>query len=246
MRSIDRKDHELKNMIERPTPAHVAIIMDGNGRWAEKRHLPRIMGHRAGVQTVESIVRTASNKGISFLSLYAFSSENWRRPKEEISALISLFRLYFKSKAEELKENDVRIRFAGRRHPFPSDLIDIMDQAEETTLSCKKMQLILCLNYGGRQEIMDALQRMILEAAAGKELNISEDTFRDYLYLPDVPDPDLIIRTSGELRLSNFWLWQSSYSEFYFSDILWPDFNEDEFSRAIESYTQRNRRYGTV
>jgi len=233
-------------MIERTVPAHVAIIMDGNGRWAQKRHLPRIMGHRAGVQTVESIVRSASEKGISFLSLYAFSSENWKRPIDEINGLISLFRIYFKSKAEELRENDVRIRFAGRRQYFPSDLIDIMGQAEETTRYCNKMQLILCLNYGGRQEIIDAIERILSDTSSGKDMNISEDTFRDYLYLPDVPDPDLIIRTSGELRLSNFWLWQSSYSEFYFTDVLWPDFNEDEFDRALGSYNKRNRRYGSV
>jgi len=236
----------LKNYDERPIPSHVAIIMDGNGRWAKKRHLPRLMGHKAGVNAVENIVRAAKETKIPFLSLYAFSSENWNRPKEEVSGLISLFRLYFRNKARELKENDVRIRFAGRRDLFPQDLVDIMKDAEESTGDCRTMQLILCLNYGGRQEIVDAIKGITRESLSGKDLEINENTVRQFLYLPDVPDPDLIIRTSGELRLSNFWLWQASYSEFYFTDVLWPDFTGEEFQKAIQSYTKRDRRYGSV
>ncbi len=223
-------------------PEHIAIVMDGNGRWAKKRLLPRVAGHRAGVDAVERIVKAANEIGIRYLSLYAFSTENWKRPKEEIKGLMGLLKYYLLKKAQLLKQENVRIRFAGRRSDLSDEVLSLMDSAEAVTAECTGLQLIFCLNYGGRQEIIDAVNTAIHSGHIG---SISESLLEENLYLPDVPDPDLIIRTSGELRLSNFWLWQSSYSEFFFSDVLWPDFNRDNLIEAIKSYEGRERRYGS-
>jgi undecaprenyl diphosphate synthase len=225
-------------------PDHVAIIMDGNGRWAKKRHLPRHFGHKAGVSAVERTVAAASDKGINYLSLYAFSNENWKRPEDEVNGLMVLFREYILHKAKKLAEKNIKLIFAGRRDKLPEDVISLMEQSMKETERSTGMQLIICLNYGGRQEIIDAVNRILSER--GSSDPIDEGLFAKYLYLPHVPDPDLIIRTSGENRLSNFWLWQSSYSEFYFSEVLWPDFGEDELQKAIESFARRSRRYGNV
>lgn len=222
---------------------HIAIIMDGNGRWAKKRHLPRLLGHRAGVKAVERTVRAAADFGIPYLSLYAFSTENWKRPKTEVKGLMSLFRYYINKKVQELVKEDVRLRFAGRTKELPKDIQEIIHEAENETEKGQRLQLIVCLNYGGRQEIVDAVQKLLKDGYKGE---VTEETIRSYLYLPDLPDPDLIIRTSGEYRLSNFWLWEGSYSEFYFSSLLWPDFNKEALQEAILSYEKRDRRYGGI
>ncbi len=223
-------------------PEHIAIVMDGNGRWAKKRLLPRVAGHRAGVDAVERTVKAANEIGIRYLSLYAFSTENWKRPKEEIKGLMGLLKYYLLKKARLLKLENVRIRFAGRRSGLSAEVLSLMDSSEAVTAECTGLQLIFCLNYGGRQEIIDAVNTAIHSGHIG---SITKSLLEENLYLPDVPDPDLIIRTSGELRLSNFWLWQSSYSELFFSDVLWPDFNRDNLIEAIKSYEGRERRYGS-
>lgn len=222
---------------------HIAIIMDGNGRWAKKRHLPRLLGHRAGVKAVERTVRAAADFGIPYLSLYAFSTENWKRPQTEVKGLMSLFRYYINKKVLELVKEDVRLRFAGRTKELPKDIQEIIHEAENETEKGQRLQLIVCLNYGGRQEIVDAVQKLLKDGYKGE---VTEETIRSHLYLPDLPDPDLIIRTSGEYRLSNFWLWEGSYSEFYFSSLLWPDFNKEALQEAILSYEKRDRRYGGI
>ena len=224
-------------------PSHVAIIMDGNGRWAKRRGFPRLVGHHAGVRAVERTVRAANDLGIRTLSLYAFSSENWKRPESEVSGLMGLFRLYIRKKIGTLLAEGARIRFAGKIDGLPADIQQIVRDAEERTAGQKGLQLVICLNYGGRQELLDAMNRA---AAAGEPFPLDEGTLRKYLYLPDIPDPDLIIRTSGEMRLSNFWLWQSAYSEFYFTDKLWPDFGPEDLAQALEAYSGRERRYGSV
>ncbi len=222
-------------------PKHIAIIMDGNGRWAKKRGYPRIVGHKAGVNAVERVVRAAATRGIRYISLYAFSTENWNRPKNEVTALMGLFKYYVKLKIDALKKENVRLRFSGRFSSLPESIKDILREAESETLNCNKIDMIVCLNYGGRQEIIDAVNIFIQK---NPQKQIDEKTLRSCLYLPDVPDPDLIIRTSGELRLSNFLLWQSSYSELYFTEKLWPDFDELDLNEAISSYSGRERRYG--
>jgi len=217
--------------------------MDGNGRWAKSRGLPRIMGHHEGVRAVERTVRAAKDLGIQYISLYAFSTENWKRPKVEVMALMGLFKYYMRLKLEELNAENARIRFAGHLSSLPHDIQRILNEAEERTKDNSALQLIVCLNYGGRQEIIDAFNRMIQD---GVKAPVTEDTVRKYLYLPDVPDPDLLIRTSGELRMSNFWLWQGSYSEYYFTEKYWPDFGFADLKQAISEYLGRERRYGKV
>ncbi len=229
---------------EKSVPVHCAIIMDGNGRWARKRMLPRILGHRAGASALVRIVRAAAERGIRYLSIYAFSTENWKRPKTEVLGLMALFRSYARRKVQELAKENVRLRIAGRIDLFPQDLRDLLEYAQkETSFENPRMTLIACLNYGGRQEILDAFRRIREE---GYDRELDEEAFRRYLYLPDIPDPDLIIRTSGEMRLSNFWLWQASYSELYFSESLWPDFDENELDKALSAFSKRERRYGSV
>ena len=225
-------------------PDHIAIIMDGNGRWATKRSFPRLMGHKAGVEAVERTVRAANGiDGVKYLSLYAFSTENWKRPQEEISGLMGLIRFYLLRKAKQLKKENIRLRFAGRKSGLAEDVLSVTRTAESLTAECNGLQLIICLNYGGRQEITDAVNNLLESGYTGK---ITEDLLEKNLYLPDIPDPDLIIRTSGEIRLSNFWLWQSSYSELYFTDVLWPDFGAPDLKKAIYAYMNRERRYGSV
>lgn len=227
--------------MEKKKLEHVAIIMDGNGRWAKARHLPRIMGHHEGVKAVERTVRAAKDFDIPYVSIYAFSTENWKRPKGEVLGLMGLFRYYMKAKLGELCKEETRIRFAGDIAGLPEDIQEILYDAEEKTLKYSDRQLIVCLNYGGRAELLNAINKIIAQKPQGP---ITEDMVRANLYLPDVPDPDLIIRTSGELRLSNFWLWQSSYSEYYFTKQYWPDFNKDSLEEAIKDYYERERRYG--
>ena len=223
-------------------PNHVAIIMDGNGRWARRKGLPRVEGHRRGAEVVENVVRWSAEFGIKYLTLYTFSTENWRRPKEEIEFLFSLLVEKLETKVPELIKENVRLRFMGRLEDLPEKLKNKCREAEEMTKSNDGLNLIIALNYGGRAEIVDAVRRILREGAT----EVNEEDFRKYLYLPDVPDPDLIIRTSGEMRLSNFLLWQSAYSELYFTEKLWPDFTKDDFIKALEDYSKRERRFGGV
>lgn len=222
-------------------PKHLAIILDGNGRWAKKRGLPRLMGHRAGLRKLENMVRLVKREGIRYFSVYAFSTENWNRPVMEVTGLMSLFRYYIRRKVDEIKSEGARIRFCGRKDRLPEDLLTQMKWAEDYTADQKILDFILCINYGGRAEILDAVNSLINSGHTGQ---VTEGDLRKHFYLPDVPDPDLIIRTSGELRLSNFWLWESAYSEYYFTDIHWPDFDESELKKALDDYAGRERRYG--
>ncbi len=224
-------------------PRHLAIILDGNGRWAKQRNLPRLFGHRAGMRTLEKIVRLVKHAGIRYFSVYAFSTENWNRPSLEVKGLMSLFRFSIRRKINELKNESVRLRFCGRKDKLPEDVLDLMKWAEDYTKEQEVLDFILCMNYGGRAEILDAVNALRTDGFEGQ---VTEQDLRNYFYLPDVPDPDLIIRTSGELRLSNFWTWESAYSEFYFTDTLWPDFDEKEFKKALQDYAERDRRYGGI
>ena len=223
-------------------PLHVGIIMDGNGRWAVKRGLPRIEGHRKGAETTEKIVIAASNLGIKYLSLYAFSTENWKRPKEEVNFLFSLMYEYVRSKLNLFLENNVKFRAMGRLWELPDYLQEGFAWMEEQTARCTGMTAVFAVNYGGRQEILDAVNRIL---KSGLD-SVDQETFRRYLYIPELPDLDLLIRTSGELRISNFLLWQSAYTELWFTDTLWPDFTEEEFKKAIADFSRRERRFGGI
>ena len=216
--------------------------MDGNGRWAVKRGLPRIEGHRKGAETTEKIVIAASNLGIKYLSLYAFSTENWKRPKEEVNFLFSLMYEYVRSKLNLFLENNVKFRAMGRLWELPDYLQEGFAWMEEQTASCTGMTAVFAVNYGGRQEILDAVNRIL---KSGLD-SVDQETFRRYLYIPELPDLDLLIRTSGELRISNFLLWQSAYTELWFTDTLWPDFTEEEFKKAIADFSRRERRFGGI
>lgn len=225
-------------------PVHIGIIMDGNGRWAEKQNLPRIFGHKEGIKAVRRVVKAASKYGIKYLTLYSFSTENWKRPKEEIEFLFSLIEKKLRKEGKNLNKNNVRVRFIGRFWELPKNLCEIMKYVEHLTKKNTGLNLIFAINYGGRAEIIDAFKEIIKNEYKAED--ISEDLIRNFLYLPDVPDPDLIIRTSGEKRISNFLLWQSAYSEFYFTPVLWPDFNEDEFLKALIDYQKRKRKFGGI
>ena len=230
-------------MTDAKIPSHLAIILDGNGRWAKKRNLPRLMGHRAGLRNLEKMVRVVKDKGIRYFSVYAFSTENWNRPIMEVTGLMRLFSYTLRRKVEEIKSMRTRIRFCGRKDRIPEDLLKQMQWAEDYTKDEKELDFILCINYGGRAEILDAVNSLIASKPEST-VTVTEEDLRKHFYLPDVPDPDLIIRTSGELRLSNFWLWESAYSEYYFTSIHWPDFNEEELDKALSDYSGRERRYG--
>ena len=221
-------------------PAHVAIIMDGNRRWAKKRGLPSLAGHKAGVDSVHAAVRFASRAGIKALSLYAFSTENWRRPKLEVSALMFLLKRTITSYADELDKEGVRLILSGRIEELPGPAREALRAAEERLKDNAGMFLNIVLNYGGRQEILDAVNRAL---ASGLK-SVDEGSFSKLLYSPSLPDPDLLIRTSGEMRISNFLLWQTAYSEFYVTDTFWPDFREEEFTKALLEYQERERRRG--
>lgn len=229
-------------------PNHIAIIMDGNGRWAKKRGLPRIAGHRAGVKTVKRIVRASGEQNLNYLTLYTFSKENWKRPKEEVSAIMNLLYETTKREMNELDENNVRLITTGRIEELSPRKKEILEKAMERTKDNTGLTLNLALNYSGRMEILDAVKRIIKDAQQGKieDGQLDEKLFSSYLYTKDLPDPDLLIRTSGEMRLSNFLLWQTSYTELYVTDVLWPDFSVKDFYEAILDFQERERRFGKV
>ena len=224
----------------RNVPEHVAMIMDGNGRWATQRGKKRGEGHKAGAKTLGDVLTWCGDRGIKYLTVYAFSTENWKRPKEEVDGLMDLFARMLKTKERSFMKNRVRFRMIGRRGDLSSKLLKTIAALEAKTAHFER-QFIVAISYGGRAEIVDAMN-----AAIKKGEPLTEETFRNYLYAPDVPDPDLVIRTSGELRTSNFLLWETAYSEYYFTDVLWPDFSEAELDKALEAYAQRHRRKGGV
>jgi undecaprenyl diphosphate synthase len=225
-------------------PRHVAIIMDGNGRWAKARWLPRVAGHRAGVAVLTPLLEAAGELGVEALTLYAFSTENWGRPETEVDSLMALFLETAKGKVPELNERGARLHFLGRRGHLPEAVRAAIDEAEELTRGNDRLHVYVALNYGGRAEIVDAVRCMIEDGLKPEE--VDEATFASYLYAPEVPEVDLVIRTSGELRISNFLLWQIAYAEFYVTETLWPDFSPEEFHQAVASFAARSRRRGEV
>lgn len=227
-------------------PKHVAIILDGNGRWAKKRGLPRNMGHVEGCKVVEQTVEDAARLGISYLTVYGFSTENWKRPEEEVGALMQLFRYYMKRLLKVATKNNVRVKVIGERSRFDADIIEGLNKLESQTGMNTGLTFVIAVNYGSRDEIIRALKHMMGDCRDGKITpeQVDESLFSEYLDTRGIPDPDLLIRTSGEQRLSNYLLWQSAYTEFYFTDIYWPDFNKDELIKAIEYYNSRDRRFG--
>ena len=236
----------LEERIRSTLPAHVAIIMDGNGRWARQRGLPRPAGHREGVKTVRRMVETCRQEGIQVLTLFAFSSENWRRPSTEVKLLLELFATTLQREVDSLHRNGVRIRFIGDRSAFPARLRKMMETAEATTAENDGLVLVIAVNYGGRWDITQATRRIVRRVAEG-ELDpdsIDESLLAEHLSLADLPEPDLFIRTGGEQRISNFLLWQLAYTELYFTDVLWPDFDAERFREALAWFAGRQRRFG--
>ncbi|MCM8789568.1 MAG: isoprenyl transferase [Candidatus Omnitrophica bacterium] len=229
-------------------PKHIAIIMDGNGRWAKERGLRRSAGHKEGLQRVKEIIKTARKIGIKVLTLFAFSSENWDRPKSEINILMRFLANFLKREINKLDKNDIRLKVIGREKPLAANILDKIKKAEEKTKNNKSLTLVLALNYGSRQEIVDAVKKVAAEIISKriKLEEVNEEVFSSFLYTAGLPDPDLLIRTSGELRISNFLLWQTSYSEFYFSKKYWPDFKSADFLQAIKEYKMRERRFGKI
>ena len=223
------------------TLRHIAIIMDGNGRWAKKRGLPRTAGHLAGAETFRTIARLCRNKGIDYLTVYAFSTENWKRSADEVNALMGIFKKYLAEAVDSLAKNHVRLKVLGDRTALSPELNELIDKVESISEHINGMQANLCINYGGRDEIVKAIKAW--ENDPNRE-EMSEETLAKYLYSAGIPNPDLVCRTSGELRLSNFLIWQAAYSEFYFTDTHWPDFDEEELDKAIDSYFERDRRFG--
>jgi undecaprenyl diphosphate synthase len=236
----------VKSIDPKNLPKHVAVIMDGNGRWAKKKGMNRVYGHEKGAEAVRRIVRASREVGIRWLTLYAFSEENWKRPKREIKALMTLLQRFLKSELEEMIDNGIRLQAIGRIEKLSEDTRKILEETMEKTSRNKDMVLTLALSYGGRQEILDAVMKIASRVRKG-ELHvkeISEQIIADSLYTAYMPDPDLLIRTSGEYRVSNFFLWQMAYTEMYITPTLWPDFQKDEFLAAIEDFRRRERRFG--
>ncbi|MCD8370537.1 MAG: isoprenyl transferase [Clostridiales bacterium] len=229
-------------------PRHVAIILDGNGRWAKKRGLPRTMGHKEGCVTVEKTVEIAARMGIEYLTVYGFSTENWKRSEEEVGALMQLFRYYMVRLLKIASKNNVRVKMIGERSRFDADIIEGINRLEEETKDNTGLTFVIAVNYGGRDEITRAVRRLMADCLAGKcdPASITEETISGYLDTAGIPDPDLLIRTSGEIRLSNYLIWQTAYTEFYITECYWPDFNREELLTAIQAYNRRDRRYGGV
>ena len=228
-----------------PVPTHIAMIMDGNGRWAKARGRNRLSGHRAGADTVDRVTKLCRDAGVKYLTLYAFSTENWKRPAAEVNGLMKLLKKYLDKKEPQLIRDRVRFRVIGRKSDLPASLVKRIEEVEERTKDFDT-QLIIALSYGGRAEIVDAAKALAKKVKSGQldADEITESVFSSCLYAPDIPDPDLIVRTSGEMRISNFLLWECAYSEFYITPVLWPDFGKEEFDAALAAYASRDRRKG--
>ncbi len=229
--------------VERSLPQHIAIIMDGNGRWAKKRGLPRSAGHAAGAKTFKQIARYCNKIGIKYLTVYAFSTENWKRPETEVKGIMDLFRSYLKD-VDNFKGENIRLEFIGDREPLADDIKKLMEHAEEESANATGLHLNMAINYGGRDELVHAVKAIIKEGIPADK--ITEDVVSAHLYTAGQPDPDFIIRPSGEYRLSNYLIWQSAYAEYWFSDVLWPDFKPKHLDKALEDFSNRNRRFGGV
>ena len=246
---IDNKITDLLMKIDKQKlPKHIAIIMDGNGRWATRKGLPRSFGHKQGVSVLKKILKTAKNLGCKVITVYAFSTENWTRPRKEVDFLINLFSEVLKNEIRMLHEESIKIKFIGDLTPFPENLKTVLNSSECLTKGNKHFTLNVCVNYGGRQEIVKVARKLALKSISGeiKPSEINEEIFNSELLTQGIKDPELLIRTSGEKRISNFLLWQLAYSEIYISDVMWPDFNESEFLKAIIDYQSRNRRFGGI
>ena len=245
----NKKNSKLSNQIDKlRIPKHIAIIMDGNGRWAMKKGFPRTFGHNKGVSVLKEIIKVSKNLGCKTLTAYAFSTENWSRPAKEVDFLLELFEKVINKEIQQIHKNSIRINFVGDLTPFPDTLKLIINKSESLTKNNKEFILNICINYGGRQEIVKVAKKIALKYFAGeiKSNEINEQLFESELLLKGSNDPELLIRTSGEKRISNFLLWQLAYSEIYITDVLWPDFDENEFLKAIIDYQSRNRRFGGI
>lgn len=246
----DKENGEwIARLQEGPIPKHVAVIMDGNGRWAKKRGLPRMAGHRAGMKSVRHVTRAADDLGkIEALTLYSFSTENWKRPKDEVNYLMSLPEEFIRTDLDELVERNIQVRMLGNKEELPAHTIDAIGKFEEATADNTGMVLNFAMNYGSRFEIVQAIRKIIDDVKSGKmdRDDVDEALFNQYLLTANLPEPDLMIRTSGEKRISNFMIWQLAYSELWFTDVLWPDFGRKEFYEAIQDFQRRSRRYGAV
>ena len=236
------------DMSEMKIPNHVAIILDGNGRWAKKRLMPRNYGHAKGAKTVEKICEEAWDMGIKYLTVYAFSTENWKRPQDEVDALMKLLKNYLKDCIERSNSNDMRVRVIGDKTVLNDEIREKIEELEEMTKDNKGLNFTIAINYGSRDEMVRAMKKMAADVKEGKVSpeELTETTFEDYLDTKGIPDPDLLIRTSGEQRLSNYLLWQLAYTEFYFTDVLWPDFSRKDLEQAVLAYNKRDRRFGKV
>ena len=246
---IEKRRNDLFKIIDKQRiPEHVAIIMDGNGRWATKKGLPRSFGHKHGVSVLKEIIKSSKNLGCKVLTVYAFSTENWTRPTKEVDFLINLFSEVLKNEIKKIHEESTKIKFIGDLTPFPETLKKIISSSESLTKNNNEFLFNVCVNYGGRQEIVKVAKELALKSSSGeiKPSEVDEELFNSELLTRGIKDPELLIRTSGEKRLSNFLLWQLAYSEIYISDVLWPDFNEYEFLKAIVDYQSRNRRFGGI
>ena len=230
--------------METSIPKHIAIIMDGNGRWAKEKGKLRVEGHKKGAENIEKIIDYSIKLGVKYLTVYAFSTENWKRPEVEVKALMKLFAKYLEDKKEELKKQGVKLLVTGTEENIPNKLLKKIRDTEEYLSDCNQITFNIAFNYGGRKEIVDGINKILKENRENKEIN--EEEFKKYMYRPEIPDPELVIRTSGEFRVSNFLLWEIAYSEFYVTNVYWPDFDEREYDLAIASYNKRDRRFGGV
>ncbi len=247
MKLFNRKKKNT-SLCEKDVPVHIGIIMDGNGRWAKKRKLPRSAGHVAGARTFRKITLHCKSIGVKFLTVYAFSTENWKRPKDEVDSLMNLFKQYLVEALRDFQDENIKVKFIGDTSAFSSDLQKLIKEVENSSKDKTGMTLLIAMNYGGRDEIVHACKSIAQEIENNviSSKDITAEMISSHLYTSDIPDPDLIIRPSGEHRTSNFLLWQSAYSEYVIMDILWPDFTTDDLNKAVENFSQRNRRFGGV
>ena len=243
-----KKEHTAGQVDFQRLPRHIAVILDGNGRWAQRRGLPRTAGHKAGAETFRAIATYCRDIGLEYLTVYAFSTENWKRPKEEVETIMVLLKRYLLEAIDTMERDNVRLRFLGDMQALSQELRDLVEQCNAISDRLTGCQCNICINYGGRAEIAQGARRFAEDCAAGvvKPDYLTEETFEKYLYSAGMPSPELLIRPGGEQRLSNFLLWQCAYAEFYFTDVLWPDFSKEELHRAIAAYQHRNRRFGGV